>query len=116
VKALSLIVVALILVAGCGGGTSTTTQTATVTEQQTGGKVTKAEFIKQADAICERCKPQAQANENKMRDLQQGGLSGDEVGQAADLLRDATSNAERRVTRCSPYPPARCHGAGARLY
>lgn len=101
--------VVLAALAGCGGADSDSTAAETTSADSSGGPLTKAEFIEQADAICAEYLPEAEELEDKGQVL--GGEIEDGSDQAreelADLLSQAADSAERQYDQLRALrPPA----------
>jgi hypothetical protein len=82
---LAVLAIAALGVAGAGCGGSSTTTTQTVTQNQ-GGAPTKAEYIKQVDAICAKYRPKRQQLQDEAAAISEP-QTGEQLHQFADLLR-----------------------------
>jgi hypothetical protein len=105
---LILVALALGLVAvGCGGGgRPTTTQTQTVTTQGKGGAPTKAKYIKQADAICQRLHAETRSLSDRYRDLAARAFPTDaEIQEAADIVRHTADSARKAAQELQALTP-----------
>ncbi|MEK6272977.1 MAG: hypothetical protein AABM42_10080 [Actinomycetota bacterium] len=95
----------VLALAACGGGDdTTTTPTQTVTAQQQGGAPTKAEFIKEADALCQQFRDEAASARQELQDLRDP-TSTEELHDAADLFSEYAGTLEQQAERLRQLEP-----------
>lgn len=104
------LIVALAASAGCGGSDSDSTSADTTAADSSEEALTKAEFIEQADAICEDHKPEREALQEQAEELADEVNSGADQAreELADLLSEAGGDAEaeyEELHALSPPPP-----------
>jgi hypothetical protein len=85
---------------GCGGGPKTVTQVRT---QASGQPLTRAQYISQADAICQQYQG-TRAELNKEFQQVGGALTNPQAHQAADLLRKAVDELKPEVQAIQALP------------
>jgi hypothetical protein len=94
--ALAVVSVLLLALAGCGGSDSSSGSGET-TAARTGGALSKAGFIKQADAICADRAPERKAVQERVAELANEINAGKDAAreELADLLAEAADTAEQ---------------------
>jgi hypothetical protein len=117
--ALACLVGIALALASCGGDSSSSTsskaaastETETATEESTSspvtatGPLTKAEFIAQADEICEKVKEEDASVETRFNQLNQAAKTQKEGEEAADLLRELAGYVSDGLTKVGELEP-----------
>jgi hypothetical protein len=104
------LVVALVALAGCGGsdssGDSGSTSSET-TEARSGKPLTRAKFIKQADAICADNAPEREAVQKQVGELVEEINAGEDAAreELADLLDEAADTAKQEFDELRALVP-----------
>lgn len=103
-RAIALLPLVLVVAAGCGGDGDDSTEVVTATARtETGGPLTKADYIEQADAICrsynEQLDPIREELEAQLRSRDFAGAA-DTIGEAVQVARAGVEELE-----ALPKPP-----------
>jgi hypothetical protein len=97
-----LIISAGFLAAGCGGSSSSSTKTVTVQQSE---PLTKAQFIAQADAICQASQEDIQPLATRYRKVAKAARRSDQFQEVADVLHQLTGRAKEELTQLRELEP-----------
>jgi hypothetical protein len=104
-RRLAIFLLPALAIAACGGGSDTTTApTQTVTAQKQGPAPTKAEFIKEADALCQQSRDEAASLGQQIQDLPDP-TSTEDLHESADLFREYAGILEQQAQALRQLEP-----------
>jgi hypothetical protein len=93
----------IVLVAGCGGGSSSSSSSSA--SSRSGGEVTKAEFIEEADSICRSNRSAVDQFEKEAEEAIAEGESPKAIVEVADLIREVQPVLETEVNELTELEP-----------
>jgi hypothetical protein len=100
------VAIAAVALIGCGGDDdepATTTQSVTAPSED--DRLSKSEFIRQADAICQSYEEQGQDWEDRLTEWQMSATSDSDLDEGADLFREGADIAEDLYAEIEQLPP-----------